>query len=92
MWIKPVVASLGALIVLGLAAGSASAQATCDWYAKTALEQQKTNIDRKCGLKGAAWSSDRTAHMNWCATVSAEEWKRQAQQREQALVKCTAGK
>ena len=49
----------------------ASAQANCDWYAKTALEQQKINIDRKCGLKGLEWNSDRNAHMTWCASVEA---------------------
>ena len=56
------------------------------------LEQQKLNIDRKCGLKGLSWSSDRQAHMAWCATVSPEEWKKQAQLRDQALSKCLAGK
>lgn len=76
----------------GSAAGAAHAQATCDWYSKTALEQQKLNIDRKCGLKGLSWSSDRQAHMAWCATVSPEEWKKQAQLRDQALSKCLAGK
>lgn len=93
MRIKRALAALG--ISTGLAAfasETAEAQATCDWYAKTALEQQKTNIDRKCGLKGLSWSSDRQAHIAWCATVAPDEWKRQAQLRDQALAKCLAGK
>ena len=73
-------------------ATTAQAQATCDWYAKTALEQQKINVDRKCGFRGEAWSSDRTSHMTWCREVSPERWKQQAQQREQQLEKCLAGK
>ena len=64
---------------------------TCDWYANTALQQQKTNADRKCGLKGESWSFDRAAHMEWCRGVGPSEWKRQAQFREQELAKCMAG-
>lgn len=69
----------------------ASAQATCDWYANTALQQQKTNVDRKCGLKGESWSFDRAAHIAWCQSVSPDQWKRQAQFRDQELAKCTQG-
>ncbi len=75
---------------LGVAAQTASAQATCDWYANTALQQQKLNVDRKCGFKGLSWSFDRTSHMQWCQSVSPEQWKRQAQLRDQELAKCAA--
>ena len=99
MWIGRMSAQLTvAALIAGIVAGTAmvapvaNAQATCDWYAKTALEQQKVNIDRKCGFKGQAWSSDRTSHMNWCRDVSPDRWKQQAQQREQQLDKCLAGK
>ena len=87
------VLSMSAAAVIGAALSTAPvhAQTTCDWYAKTALEQQKLNIDRRCGLKGLSWSSDRQAHMSWCATTAPDEWKRQAQLREQALAKCVAG-
>lgn len=93
MTIKRALAAAGiAAGLAGLSTGVAHAQATCDWYAKTALEQQKLNLDRKCGLRGLSWSSDRQAHMTWCATVSPDEWKKQAQLRDQALAKCLAGK
>ena len=76
----------------GAAAPGAMAQATCDWYARTALEQQKVNVDNKCGFKGEAWSSDRVSHMTWCRDVTPARWKEQAQKREQQLEKCLAGK
>ena len=69
-------------------ASAASAQANCDWYAKTALKQQQENDQRKCGLKGPEWSTDLTAHMNWCRTVAPDMWKKQAQQRDQQLAAC----
>lgn len=77
----------------GLALGtSATAQTTCDWYARTSLEQQKLNIDRKCGFTGPEWNSDRTRHLQWCSGVAPDQWKRSAQLREQALAtKCGTG-
>ena len=85
-------AILIASLCIAAANTGAHAQATCDWYAKTALDQQKVNVDRKCGFKGQAWSSDRASHMNWCRDVAPDRWKTQAQQREQQLEKCLAGK
>ena len=87
------VAALAAALVIGLLATShtAFAQANCDWYANTALQQQKLNVDRKCGFKGESWSFDRTAHVAWCQGVSPDQWKRQAQFRDQELAKCQAG-
>lgn len=79
-------AALGAGIVFG--AAGASAQATCDWYANTALQQQKVNMDRKCGFKGQSWSFDRSSHMQWCQSVSPDQWKREAQFRDRELAKC----
>ena len=69
----------------------ASAQANCDWYANTALQQQKVNADRKCGFKGESWSFDRSAHIAWCQSVSPDQWRRQAQFRDHELQKCAAG-
>lgn len=84
-------AALGVVAVCA-ATGARSQAITCDWYANTALQQQKTNVDRKCGFKGEAWSFDRAAHMEWCRSVGPTEWKRQAQYRDQELAKCAAGK
>lgn len=79
-----------ALAAVLLLAGAARAQPTCDWYAKTALKQQRENEHRKCGLKGPEWSSDFKAHLAWCATVAPDVWKKSAQKRDQELAACLA--
>ena len=88
--------NLTAAVALGIgltcAGAAAFAQAaTCDWYANTALQQQKVNVERKCALKGESWSFDRAQHMVWCQSVAPDQWKRQAQFREQELGKCESG-
>jgi len=80
--------SAAALISFGWLVPSASAQASCDWYAKTALKQQQENEQRKCGFKGSEWSTDLRAHLNWCRSVAPDEWRKQAQQRDQQLAAC----
>lgn len=62
-------------------------QANCDWYAKTALKQQQENEQKKCGFTGNGWSSDLKAHMTWCAS-NPDQWKGEAQRREQQLATC----
>ncbi len=77
-------ALIGATSILGVSA----AQANCKWYANTALQQQKLNVDNKCGYTGPTWSSDRRGHLRWCAAVSPNQWKQQAQFRDKELDKC----
>jgi hypothetical protein len=91
---NPVVAALlCAGVTAAIAVVDAQAQAvTCDWYADMALQQQKTNVDRKCGFKSESWSFDRASHMEWCRSVGPTEWRRQAQLRDQELARCIAGK
>lgn len=72
----------------GAGAAAFAQAATCDWYGNTALQQQKVNVERKCGFKGESWSFDRTRHMVWCQSVAPDQWKRQAQFRDQELAKC----
>jgi hypothetical protein len=79
------VAVIGAAALLPPPAG---AQANCDWYAKTALRQQQENEQRKCGFSGNGWSSDMRAHMAWCAANSPDQWRSEAQRREQQLSTC----
>ncbi len=80
---------LTSLSLIGLlAAAPAGAQTTCEWYARTAVKQQQENEQRKCGFKGPSWTSDLKSHLTWCASVSPDEWKRQAQKRDQELAAC----
>jgi hypothetical protein len=83
--------TLAALMASAVASGAA-AQANCDWYAKTALKQQQDNDRLKCDLKGPAWTMDLKAHQAWCAGVGPDEWKKQAQLRDQELASCQAKK
>ncbi len=71
---------------------AAQAQANCDWYARTALQQQQDNERLKCGFTGPEWNADMRAHLAWCGTVAPDVWKQQAQKRAQALVGCQAKK
>lgn len=66
----------------------ASAQSTCDWYARTAVKQQQENEQKKCGFKGPDWSSDVKAHATWCAGVPADVWRELAQKRDRDLASC----
>jgi hypothetical protein len=84
-------AALPALAVLGaLALNPAAALANCDWYVKTALEQQQRNLNMKCGFSGAEWSVDKDAHSDWCAKVGPDDSRASAQKREAALAQCAA--
>jgi hypothetical protein len=78
-----------AAAILVLAASHAAAQPiNCNWYADTALKQQQQNEQRKCGFSGPEWSSNKQAHVTWCATQAPDRWKREAQKREQMLDAC----
>jgi hypothetical protein len=81
----PVLVLLGAVVGMTL-----PASANCDWYVKTALEQQQRNLKLKCGFAGAEWSVDKGAHSAWCATVSPDTSRASAQKREADLAKCAA--
>ncbi len=88
-------ASLTAIAAAGitsLLSFSAAAQANCDWYAQTALKQQQENERLKCGLTGAAWTSDLKAHQTWCGSVAPDQMKSEAQSREQQLQACAKKK
>lgn len=79
----------GAVVAAGLLLpAAAQAQANCQWYATTALKQQQENLRLKCGFTGDAWSTDLRAHLNWCASVAPDLWRKAAQDRDQKLAAC----
>ncbi len=69
-------------------AASANAQSSCKWYAATALKQQQTNEQMKCGFDDVGWHADLGRHLQWCKGVSPDEWKAAAQERDQLLAQC----
>ena len=66
------------------------AVANCDWYVKTALEQQQRNLKLKCGFSGSEWSADKSAHASWCAGVGPDVSRATAQKREASLGQCSS--
>jgi hypothetical protein len=88
VWLRGMTAVLSTLGLLAL--GASAASANCDWYVKTALEQQQRNLKLKCGFSGAEWSVDKGAHAAWCASVGPDVSKASAQKREAALTQCAA--
>ncbi len=94
MWnaAKGAAAAVMAIAILGGGAPhSVEAQSNCQWYATTALKQQKENERLKCGFKGLSWHSDMRAHLSWCASVPPDQWRSEARKRDQELATC-AGK
>lgn len=79
------VAGMAAVIAF---ASDANAQASCDWYAKTALKQQQDNERLKCGYRGPEWSANLADHMRWCGSVAPDVWRTQAQRRDAQLAQC----
>ena len=78
----------GLAVLAAVALLPTAASANCDWYVKTALEQQQRNVNMKCGLTGAEWSVDKNAHAQWCASVGPDVSRAMAQKREAALAQC----
>jgi hypothetical protein len=88
-WHFFIAAYLAFVVVSAFSATHLRAQsAECVWYADMALKQQQRNEHRKCGFKGPEWSSDRRAHLAWCAMQTPEHWKAEAQKRERMLGGC----
>ncbi len=79
-----------AIAAAGLIAtvSAASADANCDWYAKTALRQAQENQQKRCGFAGPAWTSSFQDHMKWCATAGFDLLKSETQKRDQQLAGC----
>jgi hypothetical protein len=88
MTVWPRVGLMLATMVGAVGLQPAAALANCDWYVKTALEQQQRNMKMKCGLSGPEWSADKGAHAAWCASVGPDVSRSMAQKREAALGKC----
>ena len=88
MTVGPRAALMLATILGAVALQPAAALANCNWYVKTALEQQQRNLKMKCGFAGPEWSADKGAHAAWCASVGPDVSRTMAQKREAALGGC----
>ncbi len=64
----------------------------CVIYARTAIDQQKKNLDLGCGFVGPVWSNDRQAHHQWCQEVDPALTEAGTLLREVELQKCASSK
>lgn len=88
---KTILTAFAGVFAVMVGMSGVRAQDSCATYGRLALKQMQENEQKKCGLKGPEWSMDLKAHVDWCATVSADQWKAQIQKREQALASCKKG-
>ncbi len=64
----------------------------CDKYAQAAIQQQNTNLVKKCGYTGNAWQLKFAAHKNWCMGATKQAMAAERLSRYALLSKCVAGK
>lgn len=80
---------LSAVFVAGLAfAGPALAEEDCNWYGVKSAQQQQENIEKACNLTGDIWNADVKVHVDFCQTVSPDEWRKIVADRQALLDKC----
>jgi hypothetical protein len=60
----------------------------CRHYADIAVKQNKINVQRRCGYRGALWSSNYQNHYNWCLKVSIPQTQQRYRQRHTMLLNC----
>lgn len=63
----------------------------CRSYAQRAVDQQRENLRRRCGLRGRPWSANVQGHYNWCRGVARGVAWGETLNRMNALGLCRAG-
>ncbi len=72
--------------------GASRKQGYCERYARTAVEQNQQNLERRCGFTGIRWQSDLRRHFEWCmAGDNARVAPRETEARERQLSQCGRG-
>jgi hypothetical protein len=67
-------------------------QGYCERYAQTAVEQNRQNLERRCGFSGIRWQSNFRRHFEWCmAGSNARIAPRETEARERQLAQCGRG-
>jgi hypothetical protein len=60
----------------------------CFAYAQEAIDAQRNNVTRQCGLSGDPWSDHYENHRSWCMRVSQADADRETANRSAELSKC----
>lgn len=64
-------------------------ESTCRAYARSAVAQQRENLQRSCGFSGPAWNADEDYHFSWCTHGGNKQRAPEEQRRRAAsLAKC----
>ena len=62
----------------------------CEAYASLAVDQNRHNLDMRCGFSGDAWQSNIRNHFDWCNGGTPVSWmKNEALKRNDSLASCS---
>lgn len=64
----------------------------CEYYADSAVGQQRRNIANGCGFSGSRWSTDFAGHQQWCSSVRRSITDKEEQVRKEMLDTCLEDK
>ncbi len=70
--------------------GNAANENRCRQYATNAVQQNKVNLNRKCGFAGRLWTANFTHHYNWCLFAGVADTQQGFRDRDNALKRCPA--
>ncbi len=71
--------------------GNTSKQAFCQRYSNTAISQQRQNLSRQCGFRGARWQVNYNNHYNWCLRAANNTANSETNARNTQLRNCGGG-
>ena len=74
------------------ATGGKPSAGQCAKYAQAAIQQQNTNLVKKCGFAGKRWQLNYAAHRNWCMGATKKAMADEQLGRFAMLSKCLANK
>jgi hypothetical protein len=90
---RTVIALASGLLALSCIPARAADDALCDRYAAEAVSAEAQEAARRCGYSGPAWGTDPVrhynGHLNWCLASRNETVEREAQNRRDAIGKCS---
>jgi len=63
----------------------------CNNYAQSAVNQQKKNLQKNCGLAGGRWHLNKNQHKNWCMSAPKANSLSEFNKRKAKLAQCGGG-
>lgn len=81
-----------AMLNSAVQANEAQRMIACEYYAESAVEQQRSNRANACGFSGSRWSADFAGHQQWCMSVRPAITYNEEQVRKDMLDSCLEDK